>query len=180
MGKGFLAAHGLLGRDLGDLIQVSCLKKGMNVRLNAIVNDSTATLLSKAYEDSSTQFALILGTGVNVAVHIPVGCLNSQKFGIRPAEWHTSARHVIVNTEMSMFGADILPFTAWDKEIKAFHSRPDFQPLEYFVSGGYLGEIVRLILVEGIESAELFGGVIPQSLTERYSLSTKTISLIQG
>lgn len=179
MGKSFLAAHGILGQDLGDLIQASCSKRGLNVRLNAIVNDSTATLLSKAYGDSTTRLALILGTGVNVAAYVPVHVLSSSKFGIRPPEWHNSAKHVIVNTELSMFGAGILPITKWDEDLKTAHPRPDFQPLEYFVSGEYLGEIMRLILLDGIESAGLFGGIVPSSLEERYSLSTETISLIE-
>jgi hexokinase len=180
MGKGFLAAHGLLGQDLGDLIQGACSRRGLNVKLNAIVNDSSASLLSEAYLDPTTRFALILGTGVNAAVHLPVHIFSPSKFGVRPAEWHHSAKHVIVNTEMSMFGAGILPYTRWDKELLATHSNPTFQPLEHLVSGGYLGEIARLILVEGVQTAGLFGGVVPPSLEERYSLETETISCIES
>ena len=179
MGKGFLAAHGLLGQDLGDVLQAACSRKGLNVQLKAIVNDSSATLLSKAYLDPTTRFALILGTGLNAAVHLPVHIFSPPKFGIRPSEWHDSAKHVIVNTELSMFGASILPFTKWDELLLATHSKPTFQPMEYFVSGGYLGEIVRLVLIEGIQTAGLFGGVVPPSLKERYSLSTETISRIE-
>jgi hexokinase len=180
MGKGFLAAHGLIGQDLGDLIQNSCSRNGLNVQLNAIVNDSSATLLSKAYLDQTTRFALILGTGVNAAVHLPVHMFKQEKFGIRPASWHESAKHVIVNTELSMFGSGILPYTRWDKALLATHSRPDFQPLEHFVSGGYLGEISRLILVEGIEKAGLLGGIVPPSLVDRYSLETETLSHVES
>ncbi|CZT07904.1 probable hexokinase-1 [Rhynchosporium agropyri] len=180
MGKGFLAAHGLLGHDLGDLIQTSCSKRGLNVRLNAIVNDSSATLLSKAYLDSTTRFALIHGTGVNAAVHLPVHAMSPPKFGVRPPEWHDSAKHVIVNTELSMFGAGILPLTKWDKLLTSAHPNPDFQPLEHVVSGGYLGEIVRLVLIEGIQTAGLFEGVVPQSLQETYSLETETVSRIES
>lgn len=179
MGKGFLAAHGLLGRDLGDLIQTSCSRRGLNVQLTAIVNDSSATLLSKAYLDSTTRFALIHGTGVNAAVHLPVHVFSPPKFGVRPPEWHDSAKHVIVNTELSMFGAGFLPSTQWDKLLAAAHTNPNFQPFEHIVSGGYLGEIVRLVLVEGIQTAGLFGGVVPPSLRESYSLETETISRIE-
>ena len=179
MGKGFLAAHGLLGQDLGDVLQSACSRRGLNIRLNAIVNDSSATLLSKAYLDPTTRFALILGTGVNAAVHLPVDIFSPPKFGVRPSEWHDSAKHVIVNTELSMFGAGILPLTKWDELLLATHTNPTFQPLEHFVSGGYLGEIVRLILIDGIQSAGLFGGVVPPSLLERYSLNTETVSRIE-
>jgi len=180
MGKGFLAAHGLLGQDLGDLIQDSCSRRGLNVKLNAIVNDSSATLLSKAYSDPTTRFALILGTGVNAAIHLPVHVFTKSKFGTRPDEWHSSAKHVIVNTELSMFGTGILPSTIWDDRLRAAHPDPTFQPLEHFVSGGYLGEIARLVLVDGIQTAGLFGGVVPPSLRELYSLDTETISLMES
>lgn len=180
MGKGFLAAHGLIGCDLGDILQDSCSRNGLNVHLDAVVNDSSATLLSKAYLDQTTRFALILGTGVNAAVHLPVHMFSQEKFGIRPASWHESAKHVIVNTELSMFGAGILPYTRWDKLLLAAHPRPDFQPIEHFVSGGYLGEISRLILVEGIKTAGLMGGIVPPSLEERYSLETETLSHIES
>ncbi|KAE9377314.1 actin-like ATPase domain-containing protein [Stipitochalara longipes BDJ] len=180
MGKGFLAAHGLLGQDLGDLIQASCSRRGLNVHLNAIVNDSSATLLSKAYSDPTTRFALILGTGVNAAIHLPVHVFAAPKFGVRPDEWHACAKHVIVNTELSMFGAGILPSTIWDDALRAVHPNPTFQPLEHFVSGGYLGEIVRLVLVDGIQTAGLFGGVVPPSLTQAYALETETISYMES
>jgi hexokinase len=180
MGKGFLAAHGLLGQDLGDLIQCACSRKDLNVQLDAIVNDSSATLLSKAYLDPTTRFALILGTGVNAAVHLPVHIFSPPKFGVRPSSWHDSAKHVIVNTELSMFGAGILPFTRWDNLLRGAHRLPDFQPLEHFVSGGYLGEIVRLVLIEGIQTTDLFNGIVPPSLKEPYSLETETLSLLES
>jgi hexokinase len=180
MGKGFFASKGLLGRDLGDLIQDSCSRKGLNVRLKAIVNDSSATLLSKAYLDSTTQFSLILGTGLNAAVHLPVHMFSPSKFGIRPSEWYDSAKHVIVNTELSMFGSGILPCTKWDEHLNAVHPRPNFQPFEHFVGGGYQGEISRLILVEAIQTAGIFGGVVPPNLRERYSLDTETVSRMVG
>ncbi|KAG9248370.1 hypothetical protein BJ878DRAFT_531955 [Calycina marina] len=178
MGKGFMAAQGLLGQDLGNLIQSACSRHSLNVELNAIVNDSSATLLSKAYLDPGTRFGLILGTGVNAAVHLPVHIFSAQKFGIRPTTWHESAKHVIVNTELSMFGGGYLPYTKWDKLLLSTHACPDFQPFEHFASGGYLGEITRLVLVEGVQTSGLLAGVLPQSLEKTYSLETETISRI--
>ncbi|QSZ35300.1 hypothetical protein DSL72_008169 [Monilinia vaccinii-corymbosi] len=180
MGKGFRAADGLVGNDLGDLIEDACSNKGLNVQLNAIVNDSSATLLSKAYIDPTTRFALILGTGLNAAAHLPVHLFSQPKFGIRPASWHESAKHVIVNTELSMFGGKLLPYTRWDEGLKGAHAAPDFQPFEHFASGGYIGEIVRLILIDGIQSVGLFGGIVPANLKEKYSLETETLSYIEA
>lgn len=90
------------------------------------------------------------------------------------------ATHVLVNTELSMFGKDVFFITRWDEQLKQQHPLPDFQPLEYLVAGRYMGEIVRLILVEGAAVAGLFGGLLPLSLAEEYSLDTRTLAAIQA
>lgn len=180
MGKGFNAADILLKQDLRDLIRDSCQKRGLLVHLDAITNDSTATLLSKAYTDSATQFSLILGTGVNAAINLPTHLFAASKFGCRSPEWHASAEQVIVNTELSMMGKDSLPVTEWDKKLMDLHPNPNFQPFELMVSGRYLGEIIRLVLVDGIETAGLFDGIVPPSLREMYSLDMETISQIES
>lgn len=148
--------------------------------MDAIVNDGTATLLSRAYKDSSTRLALILGTGTNMAVHLPVTALSPSKFGQRPKAWHDKAKHVLVNTEISMFGKNIYPTTRWDDCLNRNHSQPDFQPLEHLISGRYLGEIVRLILVEAIRTTELFGGEMPEKFLEPYALDTGIMAIFEA
>ncbi|KAI0483637.1 hexokinase-1 [Xylaria cf. heliscus] len=180
MGKGFLATSGLLGQDLGEIIKFACQKRGLNVQLASIINDSTATLLSQAYTHTETRFGLILGTGTNIAVHLPVSALSRFKYGTRPDSWFDSARHVIVNTELGMFGHDILPMTRWDELLNASHPRPEFQPLEHLLSGYYLGEICRLAIIEAVETAGLLGGELPPSLADPYSLDTELLSRIEA
>ncbi|KAK3903939.1 hypothetical protein C8A05DRAFT_42926 [Staphylotrichum tortipilum] len=180
MGKGFLAHAGLIGEDLGDIIKTACQKQGLHVELSAIVNDSSAALLSEAYLTPSTRFSLILGTGVNIAAHLPVHTIDAAKFGARPPSWHDAASHVIVNTELGMFGHDILPLSKWDVLLKAAHPRPEFQPLEHLVSGYYLGELCRLVLLDAIPATGVFGGEVPPSLLTPYSLDTETLSLIEA
>ncbi|EON64680.1 hypothetical protein W97_03913 [Coniosporium apollinis CBS 100218] len=180
MGKGFNATMGVLGDDLGELVMRACRAKNLNVHLDAIINDSSATLLCRAYRVQSTRMALILGTGTNAAIHLPVSALARTKFGSRPQAWHDKAQHVLVNTEMSMFGKDIFPTTRWDDYLNRTHPRPDFQPFEHLISGRYLGEIVRLIMLEAIDTAGLFGGEIPSRLTEPYSFDTGIMAAIEA
>lgn len=181
MGKGFLAEKGVLGQDLGEVIKTACRNRGLDVELQAILNDSTATLLSQAYAQPTTRFGLILGTGINIAAYLPVSSVSRAKFGARPDAWFADARHVVVNTELGMFGRDgVLPVTRWDRALKAGHPRPEFQPLEQMVGGFYLGEICRLALVEAVEETGLLGGVVPPSLRTPYSLDTETLSCIEG
>jgi hexokinase len=147
--------------------------------MDSIVNDSSATLLSRAYEDPSTRFAVILGTGFNISVHLPVSSLATTKYKGYPQTWLDEASHVLVNTECSMFGKNVFPTTRWDNQLNDAHVRPDFQPFEHMISGRYLGEIVRLIIVEAVRTAGLFGGEMPEKLSEPYTLDTGTIAAIE-
>ncbi|EAA31127.1 actin-like ATPase domain-containing protein [Neurospora crassa] len=178
MGKSFLACDGLMGQDLGATCNKILQELRVNVEVVSIVNDSNATLLSSAYSSPSARFGLILGTGVNIAAHLPVNLIGKSKFGERPDSWYEQASHVMVNTELGMFGRDILPLTRWDKILKAGHERPDFQPLEHLVSGYYLGEVFRIALLEAIKTTGLLGGKIPPLLLDAYSMDTGTMSLI--
>ena len=180
MGKGFLATQGIEGQDISELVMRSCIAKNLNVKMNAIVNDGAATLLSQAYRDPSTRMSLILGTGINAAVYLPVTTLGQDKFGQRPDSWHAAAKHVLVNTELSMFGKRILPTTRWDEELNAKHILPDFQPLEYLVTGRYLGEIARLVILEAVSSVGMFGGEVPSKLDEPYTLDTRLLATFQS
>lgn len=157
----------------------SLLSQHFNVRIESIINDSASTLLANAYINSSTRLAVILGTGVNAAVHLPIRALHQSKFGSRPMPRKSEATHVLVNTEISMVGKSILPSTRWDEALNTSHQLPNYQPLEYLIAGGYMGEIVRLILVEATAAAGLFGGLLPPSLANRYSLDTRTLAAIE-
>lgn len=179
MGKGFHCSNGTVGQELGDLLIQSCRKRDLNVAMAAIVNDSSAALLSRAYVDPKTRMSLILGTGTNMAIHFPVHEIGRSKFGVRPEGWFDYAKHVIINSEMSMFGGGVLPMTRWDDVLNRTHLRPDYQPLEYMITGRYLGEIVRLIIVEAVETAGLFGGELPHSMREAYSFDTSIVAFIE-
>ncbi|KNG81646.1 hexokinase-1 [Aspergillus nomiae NRRL 13137] len=168
MGKGFLCSNGTVGQELGDLIVKSCHKRSLNLQMGAIVNDSSATLLSRAYVDPKTRMSLILGTGTNMAIHFPT------------RSWFDYAKHVIINSELSMFGGKVLPMSRWDDVINRTHLRPDYQPLEYMITGRYLGEIIRLIIVEAVETAHLFGGELPRSMRDAYSFDTSIVAAIEA
>lgn len=190
MGKGFHCSRDLMGQDLGELITKACQRavnapsnvlflwphsnalQKLNVRLAAIINDSSSVLLASAYVDPNTRLATTLGTGMNAAVHLPVAALDPSKFKSRSPLLGTFT-HVVTNTELSMFGKNIFPKTRWDDTINSTHILPDYQPLEYLVAGRYIGEIVRLIIVEATQTAGLFDGVLPSSLSENpYSVDT--------
>lgn len=180
MGKGFLATAGVEGHDICDLVTAACQKRKLNLSLQAIVNDSSATLLSQAYRDSTTRISLIMGTGINAAIYLPISTLEREKFESREQSWWDEANHVLVNTELSMFGGDIWNATRWDDDLNQKHQNPDFQPLEYKTGGRYLGELVRLVIVEAVEKGVLFGGYLPMGLDVPYALDTGLVAVIEG
>ncbi|KEY66880.1 hypothetical protein S7711_05234 [Stachybotrys chartarum IBT 7711] len=180
MGKGFYANKGLIGQDLKDIVRLACQHHGLEVELQAILNDSSACLLSQSYSHVSTRFGVILGTGVNIAAYLPTSIIGRFKFGQRPPSWFEEASHVIVNTELGMFGHHMLPLMKWDIELLEGHPRPDFQPLEHLVSGMYLGELGRLALVDAIQSTGIFGGVVPPSLTTPYTMGADMLAAVES
>ena len=153
--------------------------QGLNICLDAIVNDSSAALLSRAYVDPSTRLALILGTGINAAIHLPIASLHCSKFGNRTMPVADDVTNVLVNTELSMFGKKAYPTTRWDELVNGNHIMPDYQPMEYLVAGPYMGEIVRLILLEATETAGLFEGKMPPSLISNYTLDARVLAAIE-
>ena len=67
---------------------------------------------------------------------------------------------VIINTEYGAFDNDrkILPLTPFDRKIDSESSRPGTQIYEKMVSGLYIGEMLRLILISLHEQGRLFKG----------------------
>ena len=179
MGKGFRAVDGLLGENLADLVSDACTAKQLNVVVDAMVNDSSSSLLSGAYLSDSSPIALILGTGLNATANLNVSAIARHKYGARPDSWFADAQHVLTNTELSLFGRNVFPVTKWDQDLNRNHSKPDFQPLEYLTSGRYLGEITRLVLVDAIKVAHLFGGAMPKNF-DQYDLTSETAAIIEG
>jgi hexokinase len=110
---------------------------------------------------------------------LPLSCIPPIKLSGRPANWLARAKEVLVNTEYSMYGRTVLPFTRWDEELNRCHRLPDFQPFEHFVSGRYIGEIVRRVAMEGIETADMFGGQVPSGWDTGYGVETKTLGFIE-
>lgn len=141
-----------------------------------MVNDTVAALLSHAYIAPATRFSLIMGTGLNAAVSLPTLALPKNKI---PNTAPSNAQNVLVNTELSMFGKGVLPATQWDDMLNNAMERPDFQPFEYLVSGGYLGEILRLIVTKGAFGKGLFQNTLPESWEIPYSVETAFLAALE-
>ena len=109
--------------------------------MNVLANDTEATLLWHAFKNPSTSISLILGTGLNVAAMLPTSAFPLHKLGERSKEWLQNAKVILVNTEISMLGADVLPITRADRALDAASSAPGFQPLEQLTAADILEKL---------------------------------------
>lgn len=79
-----------------------------------------------------------------------------------------------------MFGKHAFSTTRWDDHLNARHILPDYQPMEYLLAGGYMGEIVRLVIEEAVKTAGLFEGRLPPKLSIPFSLDTRTLAAFEA
>jgi len=128
---------------------------------------------------------LIVGTGCNATIPMWLSDLHPEKQGfvtLLPGQDPKSTK-IVVNTEWTIRGTDV-PMrklditTEWDDLLGSKTEAPGFQPFEYMTSGRYLGELVRLILIDllpkiGDEEAEV---KIPKALLKKDSISTAFIA----
>ncbi|CAJ0831632.1 7102_t:CDS:2 [Entrophospora sp. SA101] len=166
MGERF---KGLESHDLVELLQAAFFRKNFRVRISAIVNDAVGTLVASAYKDQNTIVSVILDTGTNAACISETSSISKIKFPSRTPEY------MIVSTEWSIMGADFLPFIKYDRILDLQSKIPGFRPFEKMVSGMYLGELVRLTIVDYVKTFNLFGGFLPGGMEIPYNFSITQI-----
>ncbi|CAL8097814.1 unnamed protein product [Calicophoron daubneyi] len=168
--KGF-SAKDVEGCNVADLLQKSIDKTGARVKCVAVVNDTVGTLASCALEDPKCAIGLIVGTGTNAAY-----IEHSERVELMESD---NGPYVVINTEWGAFGEngefDNLR-TQFDKSVDAESLYPGKQLFEKMVSGMYLGEIVRHILVYLVEKGLLFRGQMPDKLKTRDIILTKYLT----
>ncbi|GFS79584.1 hexokinase-2 [Nephila pilipes] len=193
--KGFKCS-GVEGEDVGELLQAAVTRRGdIDVNVVAIINDTTGTLMSCAHKNRECRIGLIIGTGTNACFMDTVYVNEGTRPKTRPYMakldndvdlWDSDAvepRQVIVNTEWGAFGDDgCLDFirTQYDREVDRVSLNPGKQLFEKMISGMYMGEVARQVLVKLTRDGLLFGGKFSTQLLTPYAFKTKYISMIES
>ncbi|KAJ7590710.1 hypothetical protein C8J56DRAFT_1003388 [Mycena floridula] len=177
--KGFAAKHAI-GNDVVQLLQDAFNRKHMHVKCVALVNDTVGALLSRAYTGGGCILGAIFGTGTNGAYVEQVA--NITKFGNSPAA--AKGGIMVINAEWGGFNntRSHLPSTPFDNALDRRSINPRFQAFEKFVSGMYLGEIVRNILLSLVDASPksmLFEGKVTKLLNTHYGLDTSVMSDVE-
>lgn len=178
MGKGYNVGVEIIGWELNEAFGKAFSKLGLRIRVGAVVNDGSASMISLAYLNPETRISLILGTGINAGVMFPKALVSPVK--LAKVELDDDASVCMVNTEISMVQSDVVPETCWDSELDAHVERPGFQPLETKVSGRYLGEIARLIIRDLVKYSNLCDGRMPLGFETSYGFESSLMSELES
>lgn len=166
--KGFSASN-VIGKDVVKLMDdaLNCRKIG-NIKIASLINDTVGTLAAKRYRDSNCDLGVIFGTGTNACY--PEKITNIKKM----PELKSHSGFMIINIEWGNFNK--LPRTLYDRQIDRATNNPGRQRLEKMVSGLYLGEITRIVLMDLVKKEMLFNGVVYTALRSRGSFKTEYVS----
>ncbi|PNI75591.1 HKDC1 isoform 2 [Pan troglodytes] len=147
--------------------------KDMDVDILALVNDTVGTMMTCAYDDPYCEVGVIIGTGSNA-------CYMEDMSNIDLVEGDEG--RMCINTEWGAFGddgalGDIR--TEFDRELDLGSLNPGKQLFEKMISGLYLGELVRLILLKMAKAGLLFGGEKSSALHTKGKIETRHVAAME-
>ncbi|TYG43935.1 hypothetical protein ES288_D11G058300v1 [Gossypium darwinii] len=151
-------------KDLITVMNRALEKHGLKLRVHALVDDIVGNLAGGRYYDKDCVAAITLGMGTNAAY------VDTTQSAPR---WHDSLPkkgEIVVCMEWGNFNTCHLPITQYDTSLDAASSNPGHRIFEKMISGMYLGEIVRRVLVRMAQEAALFGQSVPPKLLIPYLL----------
>ncbi|EPY89888.1 hexokinase-2 [Camelus ferus] len=164
-------------REVGEVWQVACVPKlgeEFDLDVVAVVNDTVGTMMTCGYEDPHCEVGLIVGTGSNA-------CYMEEMRNVELVEGDEG--RMCVNMEWGAFGDNgcLDDFrTEFDAAVDELSLNPGKQRFEKMISGMYLGEIVRNILIDFTKRGLLFRGRISERLKTRGIFETKFLSQIES
>ncbi|KAJ2760736.1 hypothetical protein H4S06_001580 [Coemansia sp. BCRC 34490] len=168
-----LNVPGCVGRDVVRLLQDALLRLGLRVKVVALVNDSVGTLLSAAYSNPPSQMGIIFGTGTNAAFYEKVDSLTKWK-GPSPA-----SGEMVLSIEWGAFDSDefgCLPYTQHDIKLDRKSINPRKQAYEKMISGMYLGEVARNVLLWMTDQRLFLNGRSSEIFNAMWSIDTSYLS----
>ncbi|KAF2285219.1 hypothetical protein GH714_039038 [Hevea brasiliensis] len=143
---------------------------GLDMRVAALVNDTIGTLAGGRYYNQDVIAAVILGTGTNAA-YVERAQAIPKWHGLLPR-----SGEMVINMEWGNFRSSHLPLTEYDQALDVESLNPGEQIFEKIISGMYLGEIVRRVLLKMAQEAAFFGVDVPPKLEIPFILRTPHMS----
>ena len=165
--KGFRAS-GVVGKDVVCLFKEALVRQGLsNIKVSALANDTVGTLVARSYEDPHCDIGVIIGTGTNA-------CYPEKIFNITKWQGRPRSGEMIINIEWGNFNK--LKRTVYDRRLDKASDNPGKQIMEKMVSGIYLGEVARLVLVDMAGKGARFPGLDMRHIAKPYSFRAEEMS----
>ncbi|MDI1489899.1 MAG: hexokinase [Ramalina farinacea] len=175
--KGF-DIKGVEGKDVVPLFEAALAKRKLPVKLSALINDTTGTLIASSYTDPTMKIGCIFGTGTNAAYMENCGSVPKIAEHNLPADMP-----IAINCEYGAFDNEhkVLPRTQYDVIVDDDSPRPGQQAFEKMIAGLYLGELFRLVLVDihDNKNCSFFAGQDISKLRKAYTLDASFLSDIE-
>jgi hexokinase len=175
--KGF-DIQGVEGEDVVPQFQKALEERNLPIKMVALVNDTTGTMIASAYTDTDMKVGCIFGTGCNAAY--------MEECGAIPKLEHLKLDPTLpmaINCEWGAFDNEhkVLPRTPYDVIIDKESPRPGQQTFEKMIAGLYLGELFRLVLLDLHKGTEctVFDGQDISKLEKPYSLDAGFLAAIE-
>ncbi|CAF2156745.1 unnamed protein product [Brassica rapa] len=171
--KGF-SIEDTVGQDVvGELVK-AMERVGLDMNVTALVNDTVGTLAGGRYYNPDVVAAVILGTGTNAA-YVERAHAIPKWHGLLP-----KSGEMVINMEWGNFRSSHLPLTEYDHLLDFDSLNPGEQILEKIISGMYLGEILRRVLLKMADEAAFFGDSVPPKLRIPFIIRTPNMSAMHS
>ncbi|CAM0957444.1 unnamed protein product [Alopecurus aequalis] len=164
------AVDDAVGEDVVAELRAAMETQGLNMRVSALINDTVGTLAAGSYNDEDVVIGVILGTGSNAAYVEKASEIPKLK-GELP-----KSGNMVINTEWGNFSSSCLPITEYDEALDEESLNPREQIFEKLISGLYLGDIVRRVLLKIATQCSIFGDVERTKLRPNFNLRTPHVS----
>ncbi|XP_062209505.1 hexokinase-8-like [Phragmites australis] len=159
-----------VGEDVVAELQMAMEKQGLDMHVAALINDAVGTLAGARYYDKDVVAGVIFGTGTNAAYVEKANAIPKWE-GELP-----NSGDMVINMEWGNFYSSRLPITEYDQELDRESLNPGEQIYEKLMSGMYLGEIVRRVLLEISLRSSIFSNIDHTKLRTHFLLRTPHIS----
>jgi len=132
--------------------------------------------MANGYRDPNSQMGIILGTGTNAAYFEKMEKILKWEHG------EINAEEMAVNMEWGAFDQErrVLRLTPYDNKLDRESINPRSQLYEKLISGMYLGEITRNVLLHLVDRTLLFNGFSSPDFNKQWFFETAYMSTIEA
>ncbi|KAJ1663392.1 hypothetical protein IW140_001871 [Coemansia sp. RSA 1813] len=174
-----LACHKVLSNlDLAHALNSVMLKRHLPVKVTSATNCVISTMVAAQHHFHSTCIALILNHGINASYYEKAAKIPK----ISGSELGNSDARVAINTELARFGehSSVLNPTMWDHRIDRESPNTGYYTFEKLVADKYLGEIVRNLITDFMDSRLIFSNHADVSMfSTPYSFFTSYMTIME-